>query len=162
MIVTSSLNIAAVYIFTVINDKKDKLNQLNPHHKVSFNFNSQPPPPPHQQLFISIQLPYISNGYDSQTGLFSKLPHKCKHYMNKCVHHSLEKMLFSRSSRFGRVSYCLQSRQHLPLSTLQSKSRAVHFRAVCQVVTASGSISWLRISTHTHPRPMSPQLTLIV
>lgn len=60
-----------------------------------------------------------------------------------------KKMLFSPSSRFGRVSYCLQSRQHLPLSTLQSKSRAVHFRAVCQVVTASGSISWLRISTHT-------------
>lgn len=119
------------------------------YHKVSFNFNSQHPHPPHQQLFISIQLPYISNGCDSRTGLFSKLPHKCEHYMNKCVHRSLEKMLFSRSSRFGRVSYCLQSRQHLPLSTLQSKSRAVHFRAVCQVVTASGSISWLRISTHT-------------
>lgn len=59
------------------------------YHKVSFNFNSQHPHPPHQQLFISIQLPYISNGCDSRTGLFSKLPHKCEHYMNKCVYRSL-------------------------------------------------------------------------
>lgn len=132
------------------------------YHKVSFNFNSQHPHPPISSCSsVSSYLTSLMDVIAEQVSSANFLTSANITWTNAFIA-PWKKMLFSRSSRFGRVSYCLQSRQHLPLSTLQSKSRAVHFRAVCQVVTASGSISWLRISTHTHPRPMSPQLALIV
>lgn len=126
---------------------------------MSFNFNSQHPHPPISSC--SSVSSYLTSLMDMIVKQVSSANFLTITWTNAFIA-PWKKMLFSRSSRFGRVSYCLQSRQHLPLSTLQSKSRAVHFRAVCQVVTASGSISWLRISTHTHPRPMFPQLALIV
>lgn len=116
------------------------------YHKVSFNFNSQHPHPPISSC--SSVSSYLTSLMDMIVKQVSSANFLTITWTNAFIA-PWKKMLFSRSSRFGRVSYCLQSRQHLPLSTLQSKSRAVHFRAVCQVVTASGSISWLRISTHT-------------
>lgn len=133
------------------------------YHKVSFNFNSQHPHPPISSCSsVSSYLTSLMDVIAEQVSSANFLTSANITWTNAFIA-PWKKMLFSRSSRFGRVSYCLQSRQHLPLSTLQSKSRAVHFRAVCQVVTASGSISWLRISTHTSSSTNDPpQLTLIV
>lgn len=127
------------------------------YHKVSFNFNSQHPPPPPISSCSSVSS-YLTSLMDviaEQVSSANFLTSANITWTNAFIA-PWKKMLFSRSSRFGRVSYCLQSRQHLPLSTLQSKSRAVHFRAVCQVVTASGSISWVRISTHTSSSTNDP------
>lgn len=126
------------------------------YHKVSFNFNSQHPHPPISSCSsVSSYLTSLMDMIVKQVSSANFLTSANITWTNAFIT-PWKKMLFSRSSRFGRVSYCLQSRQHLPLSTLQSKSRAVHFRAVCQVVTASGSISWLRISTHTSSSTNDP------